>query len=175
MDHRASGLLMVLKCQRSVSGGHEDVADLTLVVFLQEGELSVFFFFICERMWNVVKARVVTAHSFVIVYPLRPPPSPPSPPPDPRKNFSTWCKAVMMDWSLFPTHFNELKLRGVLLVANSRPAHYVAYGASRLVNKTCKFVFWNTSVLHQSRGWFPLWCLRFCFTLTESSNTLLSN
>jgi len=29
---RASGLLMVLKCQRSGSGGHEDVADLTLVV-----------------------------------------------------------------------------------------------------------------------------------------------
>jgi len=37
---------------------------------LREGELSIFF--ICERMWNVVKARVVTAHSFVIVYPLRP-------------------------------------------------------------------------------------------------------
>lgn len=60
---------MVLKCQRSGSGGHEDVADLTLVV-LREGEFSIFF--ICERMWNVVKARVVTAHSFVIVYPLRP-------------------------------------------------------------------------------------------------------
>jgi hypothetical protein len=69
MDHRASGLLMVLKCQRSGSGGHEDAADLTLVV-LRKVELSIFF--ICERMWNVVKARVVTAHSFVIVYPLRP-------------------------------------------------------------------------------------------------------
>jgi len=47
----------------------------------------------------------------------------------------------MMDWSLFPAHFNELKLWGVLLVANSRPAHYVGYGTSRLVSKTCKFVF----------------------------------
>lgn len=65
MDHRASELLMIPKCQRSGFGGQEGVADLMLVV-LRESELSVFS--ICERVWNeVVKARVVTAHSFAVV------------------------------------------------------------------------------------------------------------
>lgn len=102
---------------------------MTLVVFAG-GRTFYIYFFICERKCNVVRARVVTAHSFAIVYPLCPSQSFFS---DHRKNVSTCCEAVMMDWSLFPTHFNELKLWGVLLVANSKPAQHVGYGASRLV------------------------------------------
>lgn len=51
---------------------------------------------------------------------------------DHRKNISTCSEAVMMDRTLFPTHFNEMKLWGVLVTATGEPAAAV-HGTGRQV------------------------------------------
>jgi hypothetical protein len=73
--------------------------------------------YLSVRGWvGAVKACVIVAHSFATAR-CNDPFFLPLCPLDHRKNISTCCEAVMMDRRPFPTHFNELKLGGVLVPA----------------------------------------------------------